>query len=142
MRVKLSAVTAFLERCRIGHLATADRSARPHVIPVCFALVGEAVYFIVDEKPKTPGKTLARMKNIAENPEVALVVDHYDEDWSRLEYVMIRGRAEMVSDPVEFARALERLRERYPQYRRMRLEHGRNPLVRITPERLHHWAAT
>ena len=138
----LSAVVPFLDRCRVGHLATADSSGRPHVTPVCYALVGAAVYFIVDEKPKAAGKTLKRLRNIAENPQVALVADHYDEDWSRLEYVLIRGSAKEVDDAAEFELVLDRLRQRYPQYRGMRLEPKRNPLVRITPETVNHWRAS
>ena len=141
MNTRISAVAPFLDRCRLGHLATADRLGRPHVIPVCYALVGGALYFIVDEKPKAAGKTLKRMRNIAENPKVALVADHYDEDWSRLEYVLIQGRAEKVDDSAEFELVLEQLLRRYPQYRGMRLERKRNPLVRITPETMHHWRA-
>jgi PPOX class probable F420-dependent enzyme len=132
---------ALLERCRVGHLATADRSARPHVIPVCYARVDDAIYFVVDEKRKMAGKTLKRLRNIAENPAVALVVDVYDEDWQRLEYVLVRGRAVETRDSVEFERAIGRLRARYPQYREMRLEPGRNALVRITPEAVRYWRA-
>jgi PPOX class probable F420-dependent enzyme len=96
---------------------------------------------VVDEKPKKPGRTLERIRNLLENPAVAVVVDRYDEDWSRLEYVLLRGRAALVDDPEEYARALERLRERYPQYRSMVLERQRNPMVRIVVERVHHWVA-
>jgi PPOX class probable F420-dependent enzyme len=134
-------VRAFLEAERVGRLATADRSARPHVVPFVYALVGDALYFVVDEKPKKPGRTLERIRNLLENPAVAVVVDRYDEDWSRLEYVLLRGRAALVDDPEEYARALERLRERYPQYRSMVLERQRNPMVRIVVERVHHWVA-
>jgi len=84
-------------------------------------------------------KTLKRMRNIAENPVVALVVDRYDEDWARLEYLLVRGRAVLVGEAAEFERVIELLRSRYPQYRGMRLEHGRNPLVRIEPSAVHHW---
>ncbi|MEA2624619.1 MAG: hypothetical protein QOD06_664, partial [Candidatus Binatota bacterium] len=113
---------AFLERSRVGHLATADTGARPHVVPFCYAVLGDRVYFAVDEKPKAAGKTLRRLRNIAENAEVAIVVDVWDEDWTRLEYVLVRGRAAIVADAAEYDRALVRLRERYPQYREMRLE--------------------
>lgn len=141
MNTRIPVIAPFLDRCRLGRLATADRSGRPHVIPVCYALVGGALYFIADEKPKAAGKTLKRLRNIAENPRVALVVDSYDEDWSQLEYVLIQGRAEKVYDPTEFELVLEQLRQRYPQYRGMLLELKRNPLVRITPQYVHHWCA-
>ncbi|MGH7820188.1 MAG: TIGR03668 family PPOX class F420-dependent oxidoreductase [Candidatus Binatia bacterium] len=134
-----AAARLLLDRARVGHLATADRAGRPHVIPLCYARRGGLVYFVVDEKPKVPGKTLKRMRNIAENPAVALVVDCYDEDWRRLEYVLLRGNAEIVGDEAEFGAALEALRKRYPQYTAMRLEPARNAMVRITPSAIHHW---
>jgi PPOX class probable F420-dependent enzyme len=130
-----------LDSCRIAHLATADRSARPHVVPLCYARDGDQLYFVIDEKPKAVGKALKRMRNIAENPGVALVVDVYDEDWTRLEYVLVRGRAEVVAERAEYDRALSLLRARYPQYEAMRLASEKNPLVRITPASVHHWRA-
>jgi PPOX class probable F420-dependent enzyme len=133
------AARELLDRSRIAHLATADREGRPHVIPLCYARVGDVIVFVVDEKPKRPGKTLKRMRNIAENPSVALVVDVYDEDWRRLEYALVHGRAEVVQDPGERGRALEELRVRYPQYRSMALGAPHNAVVRISPTRVHHW---
>jgi PPOX class probable F420-dependent enzyme len=133
------AARELLERARVAHLATADASARPHVVPFCYALDGGSIVFVVDDKPKTPGKTLKRLRNLAENPHVALVVDHWDEDWSRLEFVLVHGEAAIVENPEGQARALERLRERYPQYRTMPLAPERNPIVRITIRRVHHW---
>jgi PPOX class probable F420-dependent enzyme len=136
------AARELLDERRIAHLATADRSGRPHVTPLCYARDEDRLYFVIDEKPKAPGKRLKRMRNIAENPEVALVVDVYDEDWSRLEYLLVRGRATVVTDRAEFTRALTLLRGRYPQYVEMRLEWGRNEIVRIDPITLHHWKGT
>jgi PPOX class probable F420-dependent enzyme len=133
------AARALLDRSRIAHLATADGQGRPHVIPLCYARMGEVIVFVVDEKPKRAGKTLKRMRNIAENPAVALVVDVYDEDWRRLEYALLHGRAEVVEDSGERQRAVEALRERYPQYRSMALDAPHNQVVRITPARVHHW---
>ena len=136
------AARALLERSRIAHLATAGRDAKPHVVPLCYAFDGERLYFVVDEKPKQAGKTLKRLRNIADNPEVALVVDVYDEDWRRLEYLLIRAGASVVEDGPEWTRAVELLRARYPQYQAMRLEPGRNPVVRIVPASAHHWRAS
>ncbi len=135
------AARGLLDRSRLGHLATADAGGRPHVVPLCYAREGEVLYFVVDEKPKAPGKTLQRLQNIAVNPAVALIVDVYDEDWTRLEYLLVRGRAAVVEDADEYAAALEKLRGRYRQYRGMRLEKGRNPIVRITVDGAHHWRA-
>ncbi len=133
---------AFLRRHRVARLATADRSGAPHVIPLCYALVDGAVYFVIDAKPKRRGGTaLKRMRNIAENPAVALVVDDYDEDWSALAYLLVRGRAGVVTERDERARALAHLREKYPQYRAMSLDAEAHPVVRITLEHAHLWRA-
>src|SRR3972149_6384655 len=77
---------------RVGHLATADAQGKPLVVPVCFACSEESIYSVVDEKPKrVPATHLRRLKNIAENPQVCLVVDHYEEDWSRLAPLIVEG---------------------------------------------------
>jgi PPOX class probable F420-dependent enzyme len=115
-----TAARAFLAACRIGHLATAGADGAPHVVPVCFALDGGALYVTVDEKPKRAGE-LKRVRNILENPAVAFVADRYDEDWSRLGWVMLRGRAEILRAGAEHDAAQDLLRDRYPQYRAMDL---------------------
>ena len=87
----------FLADRRIAHLATADRRAVPHVVPVCFVVSERTLYITIDEKPKrNPGTALKRLRNIAENPAVALVVDRYDEDWALLGWVMLHGHAEIL----------------------------------------------
>jgi PPOX class probable F420-dependent enzyme len=111
----------FLDKNRVGHLATADRNGAPHVIPVCYAMAGEAIYVTIDEKPKRRDVPLKRVRNILENPRAAFVVDHYDEDWRRLGWVMLRGAAEILESGPERDRAQELLRARYPQYRAMNL---------------------
>ena len=111
----------FLDKNRVGRLATADRSGAPHVIPVCYAVAEDTLYVTIDEKPKRRDVPLKRVRNILENPQAAFVVDHYDEDWRRLGWIMLRGRAEILSDGAEHDRAQELLRERYPQYRAMNL---------------------
>ena len=132
---------AFAERHRVAHLATADATAAPHVIPICYALVGDVFYFVVDEKPKRTRTGLKRLRNIAENPHVALVIDDYDDDWSRLAYLLVRGRAAVVSEKAEYDTVLAVLRARYPQYHAMRLSFETHPLVRIVPELRHFWRA-
>lgn len=111
----------FLAAARIGHLATADRRGAPHVIPVCYAVDGAALYITIDRKPKRSDIPLKRMRNIAENPQVAVIVDRYDEDWTRLAWVMLRGRAEILRDGPEHDRGQALLRDRYPQYAAMDL---------------------
>jgi PPOX class probable F420-dependent enzyme len=133
---------AFLSRHRVAHLATADAAGAPHVVPLCYAVDEHALYFVVDAKPKRhAGTALKRMRNIAANPAVAFVVDDYDEEWSALAYVLVRGRAAIVDEPEERDRALALLRERYPQYRPMALVGPDHPVVRITPEHVHRWQA-
>jgi PPOX class probable F420-dependent enzyme len=97
---------------RVGRLATVGADGRPHVVPVCFALDGETLYTAVDEKPKST-RALRRLANIEANPLVELVIDHWDEDWSRLWWVRLAGRATIVE---RHARALELLVAKYPQY--------------------------
>lgn len=129
---------AFLDAQRVARLATADARGRPHVIPICFASKGDTVYFTIDEKPKRrDGAPLKRMANMLENPSVALVVDRYDEDWSRLGWVMVRGRAEILTGGDEHDAAQTDLRARYPQLRYMRIDGL--PVVAIRIERATHW---
>jgi PPOX class probable F420-dependent enzyme len=129
----------FADGHRVAHLATADAAGVPHVIPICYALVGEDFYFVVDDKPKRTRTGLKRLRNIAANPRVALVIDDYDEDWTRLAYVLVHGQAAVVDDRHEYAGALSVLRARYPQYRSMPLGFDTHPMVRITPGRVHLW---
>lgn len=133
---------AFLARHRVAHLATADAAGVPHVVPVCFAVSGGRVYFVVDDKPKHPGgRALKRMRNIAENPAVALVADDWSENWRRLAFLLVRGPAAVVTDARERRRALRALRARYPQYRAMTLDGPAHPVVGITPAHVHLWRA-
>lgn len=133
---------AFIERHRLAHLATADPTAVPHVVPICFAVVGDRLYFVIDDKPKRTRRGLKRLRNIEANPRVALVIDDYDEDWSRLAYLLVRGTAAIVDHPAEHIGAVAELRRRYPQYRTMPLEPATHPVVRITVEHRHFWQAT
>ena len=132
-----AAVRAFLEQQRVGHLATVAPDGAPHVVPVCYALVGEAVYSVVDDKPKRSTR-LQRLRNIQAHPRAALIVDRYDDaDWSRLAWVLLRGPAAVLEAGAEHARAIAALRDRYPQYRTMRLDD--RPVIRLTAERITSW---
>jgi PPOX class probable F420-dependent enzyme len=112
----------FLAGRRVGHLATADARGAPHVVPVCFAVSGGALYITIDQKPKGDARTLKRLRNIAENQAVAFVADRWDEDWSRLGWLMLRGRAVILDAGDEHDHAQELLRARYHQYRSMALD--------------------
>jgi PPOX class probable F420-dependent enzyme len=128
----------FVDRQRVGHLATADRAANPHVVPVCFALADRALYVTIDDKPKRPPATgLKRLRNIAENPSVAVVVDRYDEDWSRLGWVMLRGTAEILASGPEHDDAQARLAARYPQLAAMAI--ARHPVIALRIARATSW---
>jgi PPOX class probable F420-dependent enzyme len=128
----------FLAHRRIGHLATADGRAVPHVVPVCFALSESTLYITIDDKPKRrPAAALKRMTNIAENPAVAVVVDRYDEDWTLLGWVMLRGRADILIDGPEHDAAQSLLRCRYPQLNAMHL--APLPVIAVRIERTTSW---
>ncbi len=134
---------AFVDGHRIGHLATADAGGAPHVVPLCYARIDDSIYFVADDKPKRRGpRALKRLANIAENPRVALVIDDYDDDWSRLAFLLLHLDALIVSDAAEYAVALDHLRRRYPQYRGMKLAIDTHPMVRLTPRVCHLWRAT
>jgi coenzyme F420-0:L-glutamate ligase / coenzyme F420-1:gamma-L-glutamate ligase len=132
---------AFLVRQRVARLATSDGMGKPHAVPVCFALTRASIFIALDEKPKdVPVTRLKRVRNILENPEVALIADRYAEDWELLAFVMVRGRAELL-DPgtKEHTAAVRLLRGKYHQYEEMRIEE--NPVIAIRPERSTSWGA-
>ena len=99
----------------VARLATV-RQGRPHLVPITFALEGDDLYFAVDRKPKT-GADLQRLRNIAANPAVSVLIDSYEDDCSRIWWVRLDGTAEILPRGVEAGRALALLAERYPQYR-------------------------
>jgi PPOX class probable F420-dependent enzyme len=118
-----------------------DAKSRPHIVPVCFAYDGKLFYTAVDQKPKrVPRERLARLQNIRAVPRVALLIDEYDEDWTQLWYVLIRGKAKLIPQSAhkERAGAIRRLRAKYPQYARGMLADDA-PIIRITPERTTFW---
>jgi len=129
----------YVETARVGRLATADAEGRPHAVPVCFALVDDHVVTPVDEKPqRVAPDALRRSRDIRENPRVALLVDHYTDDWSRLGWVQVRGTATHCTpseDP--HARGVTALREKYDQYVAHDLED--RPLIRISVGSVRSW---
>lgn len=129
-------------RGRVAHLATADGHGIPHVVPICYAYKSGCFYFVIDRKPKKKPRDLKRLRNIRDNPHVALVIDRYEEDWSLLAFVLVHGSAEMVTDLTEWAAAIDLLRERYAGYQVMPLTFEENPVVRVRIHRYHFWAAS
>ncbi|HEV7663891.1 MAG TPA: TIGR03668 family PPOX class F420-dependent oxidoreductase [Chloroflexota bacterium] len=131
----------FLDRQRVAHLATADANGVPQVVPVCFALADETLYVAIDEKPKQAVPTrLKRLRNIAVNPQVALVADVYDDhDWNRLGWLMVRGTARVLDVGAEHDDAVRMLRAKYAQYRAMVLEE--RPVIAIDVMNVTTWGA-
>lgn len=127
-----------LRSARVAHLATADAAGHPHVIPICFAFDGKNFYSPIDEKPKraAPSK-LKRIRNIKENPRVAIVIDHYDEDWKKLGYVLVFGKARVLIGGKTHQHAVRLLRRRYSQYRSMAIES--RPMIAVTPKHTVVW---
>jgi PPOX class probable F420-dependent enzyme len=134
-------IRAKIEDARVARLATVDARHRPHIVPVCFAYDGKVFYSAIDQKPKrVRPERLARVRNILAVPQVALLIDQYDEDWTQLWYILIRGKAKLLpmSGHKERARALRKLRAKYPQYARRMLPNDA-PIIRITPDRTAFW---
>ena len=132
---------AFVQQQRAARLATADENGDPHLVPVCYAFDGAAMRFYtpLDEKPKRVAVTsLRRVRNIEARPQIALLIDQYDDDWSHLGYVLVQGRATLIeADHEAHAQALLLLRARYVRYRTMALE--QLPVIVITPESIASW---
>lgn len=122
----------------VARLATADRDARPHLVPITFAVDDTgAVVTAVDRKPKRT-RQLKRLRNIAANRHVSVLVDHYQDDWAGLWWVRADGSAHVVDDPAGKAAALEALLRKYPQYR---TDPPDGPVIRIAVHRWASWAA-
>lgn len=129
---------AFVAAQRVARLATAGADGAPHVVPVVFVLRHDAVYSAIDEKPKTT-RRLRRLRNIEENPRAALLVDVYDEDWSRLRWVLLRGAAAILAPGPEQRRAVAALRAKYPPHRAMALDD--RPVIRLRIDQVTTWRA-
>jgi PPOX class probable F420-dependent enzyme len=136
-----SAVKEFIERARVARLATIDSEFKPHVVPVVFVFDGNHFFIPIDEKRKTakPEK-LKRIKNIQDNPNVALLIDEYSEDWTRLAFVMIQGKASTASKTdgnLQVQEAYKKLMTKYLQYQNVGL--GEMCII-IAPEKVASWS--
>ena len=127
-----------LTTARVGRLATADLAGVPHVVPFVFVVHGRTLYWAVDRKPKR-SKRLKRLENIRANPNVEVVVDHYEEDWNAVWWVRAGGSARTVEDAQEREKAVRLLREKYPTYSN---EPPDGPVVAIDVTRITSWEAT
>ena len=129
-------VHRFISRARVGHLATADAEGQPSVVPICFVHAHPHLYSLIDKKPKNAGaRGLKRIQNLMENPQAAVVVDKWDEDWDRIGWVLLRGWAVVLDACPE--RVLRQLREKYPQYRDPSLDG--HPAICITIASFRAW---
>lgn len=123
---------------QVARLATVDDDGRPHLVPIVFAVDGDTVYFSVDQKPKRTTR-LQRLRNIASNPSVAVLVDHYDEDWNALWWVRADGSARVLERGTEAEHALDLLTQRYAQYAG---ERPPGPVVAIAVQRWTGWSSS
>jgi PPOX class probable F420-dependent enzyme len=123
---------------RVARLATVDAEARPHLVPLCFTLIGARIVSVVDAKPKRSVK-LRRLANIRAQPQVSVLADEYhDEDWSRLWWVRADGTARVVEDDAERADAVAALQAKYPQYER---QPPAGPVIEVAVDRWRGWSA-
>ncbi len=122
----------------VARLATVRPDGAPHVVPLVFALVDGTVYSAVDAKPKRTSR-LQRLANVRVEPRCALLVDHYEDDWSHLWWVRADGTAAVVDDPPATHPGLAALAERYPQYRE---QPPAGPLLVVTVQQWSGWSST
>jgi PPOX class probable F420-dependent enzyme len=138
--VEISAqLLAYISSQRVARLATADAEGKPSLVPVCFAFHAGRFYIALDDKPKSVAPVrLKRVRNILANPNVALLLDSYYEDWTRLAYVLLSGTASLEEPGSNaHASAIGVLREKYPQYREMAID--RQPVIAVTPATVRSW---
>jgi PPOX class probable F420-dependent enzyme len=145
-------INPIIRRARVARLATADSKAKPHIVPVVFAFDGEKYYIPIDRKTKTtkPGE-LRRIKNIDANPSVALLIDEYNEDWKKLLFIMVQGKAAILGkkkgndedgggvhgDDKLLKKAHKLLYTKYPQYQLIDI--GKLSIV-IYPQKTIFWS--
>jgi PPOX class probable F420-dependent enzyme len=122
----------------VARLATVAADGRPHIVPVCFVLDEQTLYFAVDSKPKRT-TNLQRLRNIAANAAVSILVDHYEDDWSKLWWVRVDGDARVVTDDAEARKAIKLLAARYSQYRAMA---PAGPVVAVAMGAMTGWSAS
>jgi PPOX class probable F420-dependent enzyme len=120
---------------RVARLATVDPQGRPHAVPICFVIEDDTLFTVVDEKPKRT-RRLQRLRNIEANPGVEVLIDHYDDDWSKLWWVRLRGTAR-IAEPDEHV--LELLADKYPQYR---ASPPQGPVIAVRIEERSAWSGS
>jgi PPOX class probable F420-dependent enzyme len=138
VRLTQEEAQARLASARVARLATAGVDGRPHLVPVTFAVDGDLIYTAVDHKPKK-STSLRRLRNIRENPRVALLADFYDENWDLLWWARVDGWASVVEDKRALQDPIDVLADRYEQYRRIRPV---GPLIVIRVDRCTGWSGS
>jgi PPOX class probable F420-dependent enzyme len=129
---------ALVSPARVGRLATVRSDGHPHVVPICFVITDDVIYTAIDEKPKRH-RHLQRIGNITATGTASLLIDEYSDDWSRLWWVRLDGRARLVDDAAEAERAIRSLSDKYPQYRD---QPPPGPVLAVEVERWVGWSAT
>jgi len=127
-----------IDGAQVARLATVGRDGRPHIVPITFALDDDTIYFAVDFKPKKTAD-LQRLRNIEANPSVSVLVDHYEDDWTKLWWVRVDGSARIVIDGAVFEKGIALLTQRDSPYRSAR---PAGPVVAIAVERMTGWSAS
>lgn len=136
-----SDAAAFVTAGRVARLGTVDAGGQPLVVPVCYVFDGQRWYSAVDGKPKRlTNRPLRRVRNLNQNPRVSVLVDHYDENWRELRYVILQGTAALLFDGSEYTYAVDLLRMKYPQYRTVPIGDGQ-AVIRVTLESVIEWGA-
>jgi PPOX class probable F420-dependent enzyme len=133
----------FIERARVARLATVDYASKPYLVPVVFVFDGNHFFIPIDQKRKTvKPQRLKRIKNIQHNPNVALLIDKYNEDWTKLAFVMIQGKASIITSKtqgnIQLQEAYKKLTTKYRQYQKIGLG---EMFIMIKPEKVASWGA-
>lgn len=125
----------------IAYLSTVSHKGHPHIVPICFVLLDQNFYSLLDNKPKNVQiLKLRRVQNIISNPKVALIVNHYEDDWDKLWHVLIKGNGSIVANELERRAAIKSLKQKYEQYLHMDVD--LNPVIKIKPTNIVSWGAT
>ena len=131
-------VIRFLEDTRSATLGTVDERGRPHLVPIVFAYLNGRLRTAVDQKPKTT-RRLKRLRNIATNPGVSVLLDHYDDDWTRLWWIRVDGTARLLESGLAFQEGIALLTRKYPLYL---AKPPPGPLIDIKVETIRAWSAS
>lgn len=136
-------IEEFIEKARVARLATVDNTFKPHLVPVVFVFDGNHFFIPIDQKRKSvKPRGLKRLKNLQDNPDVALLIDMYSEDWTKLAFVMIQGKASIITSKtqwnIDVKEAYNKLTTKYLQYQKIGLS---EMCIIIKPEKIVSWGA-